>query len=433
MEVETIEHNECELTLKITVSKEELEQEFDKKYQKLTQTAKLQGFRKGKVPRQVLETRYGPAVEKEVVENLISNRYLQAIKEKNIRIISQAKIEEVNYIKKDEPFSFVVKVEVMPEIELTTYHGIPLTKKVTNITDKDVDNGLHRLQEKYAPIEVVEKPIGKKSIVIFDFESFKDNKPLSDGSHKDFLLELGKEIFPQKFEQQLFGLKKGKEKTFKIKLSKEYSDPNMAGQKVTFKVKINEVKERKLPVLDDEFAKDLGQFDTIKELKEAFKKDLIEAAELESTEKLKDELTTLLISQHSFPLPKVLVEREIDYLVVNLHNNLQSQGFELNDYLKKKNMTIEDCRDEFRPQAMERVKKYLILDAIAQKENIKIENEEYETVVKDNFRTQPQKIKEYLEDNQQKAILMEELRMQKTLNFLLEIADIKKCEEKRRK
>jgi trigger factor len=427
VEVELIEKKEeCELILKITIPKEEVIKKFNTEYNKLIQTAKIPGFRKGKVPRQILEARYGPSVEREVIENLITTNYQQAIKEKNIPVVSQPKIEEINYVKKDEPISFLAKVEVKPCVEVNNYKGITLKKKVTKITEKDVENGLRMLQEKHAPIEVVDKPVGKNSIVIFDFESYKDGRPIPNGVHKDFLLEMGKRIFPPEFERQLIGMRKGKEKKFKIKLPKDYSDPNMAGQKITFKVKINEVKERKLPPLDDEFAKDLGEFDTIKELRAAYKNDLIAAAEFEATQKLKDEIIAILSAQYSFPIPKTLVEKEIDYMLLNLINDLQLQGITLDDYLKERNMSINACRDEFRPQAMDRLKKLLILDSIAQKENIKVEDEEYENWVKSNFKTEPTKIEKYLKDDTQKAYLKEELRIQKTLNFLLEVADIKK-------
>lgn len=427
MEVELTEKKEdCIVILKITISKEEVIKEFDRKYNSLIPIVKLPGFRKGKIPRQILELRYGPNVEKEVIEKLLSTYYQQAIKEKNILVVAQPKIEDIEYVKKDEPISFKALVEVKPEIELSNYREIRLKNKVANITDKDVEDGLYRLQEKHAPIEVVEKPVGKNSIVLFDFETFKDNKPIPNGSHKDFLLEIGKKVFPPELEQQLFGLKKGKEKKFKIKLPKDYSDLNMAGQKITFKVKINEVKERVLPPLDDEFAKDIGEFNTIKELKEAYKKDLIAAAEFEARQKLKEEIITILISQSSFPLPKTLIEKEIDHIMINVFNTLQEQGVKINDYLKEMNITLDAYRNELRPQAVKQLKKFLILDSIAEKENITVEDEEYETWVKSNFRTVPSKLKEYLENNQQKAILKEELRIQKTLDFLVEVADISK-------
>ncbi|MFH1563548.1 MAG: trigger factor [Nitrospirota bacterium] len=428
MESELMENQEgCEVTLKITIPVEEIHQGLNKEYHKLMQTAKVPGFRTGKIPRQILEARYGPDVEKEVIENLINSSYQKTIREKNIPIISRPIIENIKYVNKDEPLSFTAKVEIKPTIELNNYREIPLKRQVAKITDKDVEDGLRRLQEKNAQIVIVEKPIGKDSLVIFDFESFKDGKPLPDGSQKDFLLEMGKNIFPPEVERQLLGLKKGSEKEFKIKLPKDYSDPNMAGQKITFKVKINEVKERKLQPLDDEFAKDLGEFDSIKEVREAFKKDLTNNAEFEGTQKLKEEIMTILASQHSFALPKILIEKEIDYMLLNLLNNLKSYGLTLENYLKEKNITIDAARDEFRPQAIDRLKKLLILEAIADNEDIKTEDEEYETWVKANFRAEPAKIKRYLEDNEHKADLKEEIRMQKTLNFLLEVADIVNC------
>lgn len=419
MEVEIIQKEGCELTLKITLSQEEVLREFDKKYNRLIQSSKIPGFRKGKIPRQILEARYGQSVQQEVMQDLIVNSYQAAIKEKNILSLSSPTIEEVT----QEPFSFVAKVEVTPDIEVNNYIGIPLQKKVTKITDKEVEEGIRRLQEKHAQVEVVEKPVGKNSIIIFDFEAFKDDKPLS--GQKNFLLEIGKNVFPAEFERQLFGLKKGQEKRFKIKLSKDFTDPNMAGQKITFKVKINEVKKRKIVPLDDEFAKDIGDFNTIKELREAYKKDLTNAAEFEARQKLKDEIITILSAQYSFPVPETLVKREIDYMLVNFVKNLQLYQLTLDDYLKQKNITIDACKEKYRPAAIERLKKFFILDAIAQKENIRVGDEEYENWVKNNFRTQPSEIKRYMEDDNQKANLKEELRIQKTLDFLVDSADIK--------
>lgn len=425
--IELIEDKEnCKVTLKIVVSKEEIAQECDKKYNKLIQKVKIPGFRKGKVPRQILEARYGPQVKKEVLENFIRTTYYQTIEEKNIPVISEPQIEDVQYSENGGGLSFLAKVEVKPKIEINNYRGISLKKDIKTITDKNVAEGLRSLQEKHASVEVVEKPIGKNSIVIFDFEGFKDGNPLPNSRHKDFLLEMGKKIFPSEFEQQLIGLKKGKQKEFKIKLPKDYSDPNMAGQKITFKVKINEIKEKILPPLDDEFAKEIGDFNTFKELKEALKKDLIAAAEFKATQKLKDEIMTILVSQHSFPIPKIYIEKEIDSMIHNLVNNLQLYGLTLDNYLKEKNMEMGACRDEFRPQAIEKIKKFLILDSIAQKEDIQVSDEEYESWVKNSFREQPSKIKVYLEDNQQKTQLKEELRLQKTLEFLVKVADIKK-------
>lgn len=426
MESELIENQEgCEVTLKITIPVEEIHQGFNREYHKLMQTAKVAGFRTGKVPRQILEARYGQSVEKEVIENLINSSYQKTIREKNIPVLSRPIIENIKYVNKNEPFSFTAKVEIKPTIEVKDYKKIPIKKQVAKITDKDVEDGLRRLQEKHAEIVIVEKPVGKDSLVIFDFETFKDGKPLPDGSQKDFLLEMGKNVLPPEVERQLLGMRKGGEKEFKIKLPKDYSDPNMAGEKITFKVRINEVKERKLQPLDDEFAKDLGEFDTIKELKEAYKNDLIHTAEFEAGQKLKEEIMTILASQHSFSLPKILIEKEIDYMLLALLNNLKSYGLTLENYLKEKKTTIDAVRDEFRPQAVDRLKKLLILEAIADNENIKVEDEEYETWVKTNFRTEPAKIKGYLEDNEHKAGLKEEIRMEKALNFLLEVADVK--------
>ena len=208
MESELMENKEgCEVTLMITIPAEEIHQQFNKEYHKLMQTAKVPGFRSGKVPRQILEARYGQSVEQEVIENLINSSYQKTIRERNIPVLTRPLIENIKYVNKDEPLSFTAKIEIKPKIELNNYKEIPLKKQVAKITDKDVEDGLRHLQEKHAEIVIVEKPVGKDSLVIFDFETFKDKKPLPEGSQKDFLLEMGKNVLPPEVERQLLGMK----------------------------------------------------------------------------------------------------------------------------------------------------------------------------------------------------------------------------------
>lgn len=414
----------CAYELKITVPAERMSIESGKRFQKLERTAQLPGFRAGKAPKHLLEVYYGAKVEQESIEQVITNAYNETIEKQGIKPYTLPKISQVEYTK-GQPLSFIAIVEIEPNVEIKDYKKIKVTKKLVKITDKEVNDSLNSLHERSGELVVAdEQRIENGHMAIIDFESFKENDSIPNAKREGFLIEVGKGDFLLPFEENLTGLERGEEKEFEILMPDDFGIDNLSGQRVRFNVKIKEIKKKILPTLDDEFAKDIGEFNNLGELKEALRADLIKAAEYETNKNMKNQILENLLLNASVAIPDSLIEREVNYLAFNMEQNLVRQDVSI----KKQDVDNEKIRENLRPEAIMRLKRALILEEIANKEDITVQEDEYKDWVVRFYRTQPKKMQMYLQDKNKKVEFMGELRLEKALNFLLEHANKKEIE-----
>ncbi len=423
---------ECKIALKIEVPADRIIEELDNLYQDLQKKAKLPGFRRGKVPLDVLKTYFARSLKADALDRLIPDAYQEALKENDFVPCSQPKIEEVKY-EENKPLSFKATVEIKPEIRLKRYKGIRAKRVVKIVREEDVGRALERLASKHAEFTSIEnRPAKKGDWVIIDFVGNIEGKPFKDNEAKNFSLEIGSKTLIGDFENQLIGLKRGEEKEIKVRFPKGYHNKELAGKEVLFKVNLKEIKEKKLPELNDEFAKDL-KFNNLEELKKRIKEDL-EKYETEHSERLlRNNLMDWLIKKTPFPLPGAMVERELEVMIEDALTRMRYSG------LDPKRMGIEEAKlkEEYRPSAERKVKNTLILEEIAKQENIEINEQEIEKRIEEMALSTNQK-KEDLRDffdreRSHLAGLREEIRLKKALELIVKEARIKEVTQRRRK
>ncbi|MCG2677177.1 trigger factor [bacterium] len=428
-EVERLE--ECKVALKIEVPADKVREELDKLYNDLQKKANLPGFRRGKVPLDVLKTYFERSIRADALDRLIPDAYQKALKENDFIPCSQPKIEEVKY-EDNKPLNFKATVEIKPKIILKRYKGLKAKRIIKIITEEDVNRALERLASRHAEfISVENRPTKKGDWVIIDFVGSMEGKPFKDNEAKNFSLEIGSKTLIGDFEDQLIGLKKGEEKGVRVKFPEDYHNEELTGKEVLFKVNLKEIKEKKLPELNDEFAKDLKS-SSLKELKRRIREDL-ERYEREHSERiLRDNLMDWLIRKTSFPFPQAMVERELEAMIEEALTRMRYSGIDT------KRMGIEETKlkEKYRPSAERKVKNTLILEEIAKQENIEVNEEEIEKRIQEMALSTGQK-KEDLRDffNKERshlAGLKEEIRLKKALDFIINEARIKEVTQKRR-
>ncbi len=430
MKAEVERLGECKVALKIEVPADKVTEELNNLYQDLQKKAKLPGFRRGKVPLDVLKTYFAGSIKADALDRLIPDTYQKALKENNFVPCSQPKIEGIE-CEENRPLSFKATVEIKPEVRLKRYKGIRTKRVVKIVTEEDVGHALKRLQHRHAEFIAAEnRPVKKGDWVIIDFVGNIEGKPFKDNEARNFSLEIGSKTLVSDFEDQLIGLKKGEEKDIKVKFPGDYHNKELAGKEVLFKVNLKEIKEKKLPKIDDEFAKDL-KFTNLEELKKRIKEDL-EKYETEHSERLlRDKLMDWLIRKTPFPLPQAMVEREIEAMTEEALTRMRYSGID------PKRMGIEEAKlkERYRPSAERRVKSTLILEEIAKQENTEVNEEEVEERIQEMALSTGQK-KEDLRDFFHKekshlAGLKEEIRLKKALDFIVNEARIKEVTQRR--
>jgi trigger factor len=402
------------------VPEEIVRQESEKIYSQLEKQANVPGFRKGKVPRNILEERYEKEVREELIQRLVPQAYQEAVREKNLVPLSQAEIKELR-LEKNKPFFFKAFTEVKPEVKLGQYTRLKLEKeRVEKIGEKEVQTGLEEIREKQALFVPVEKrDVEKGDFVSIDFKGLVKGIPFAGGSRQNYTLEVGSDSLFD-LGNQLLGMKINETKEIKINLSKEYPHQELAGQEAIFKITLKEIKEKRLPPLNDEFAKDLGEFSTLEELKSKIKDDLRKLQERLSEEKFKDYLIDKLIQGSELEVPSILIEKEIEHLLTDLKENLRREGLTYNHYLNIIKMDEIGLKERHKPLALKRVK------SEATEEDLKERIEELALFYKE----EPSKLRERLEKNNLLSNLRAQLREKKTIEFLLKESRVKLVKKK---
>lgn len=423
---EQVEKNLVKLTFE--VSAEDFNKAINDVYRKNVKKFNIPGFRKGKAPRAVIEKYYTEAVfYDDAVNAVLPEAYENAVKEAELDVVAKPEID-IEEIKKGEPVVFTALVTTKPEVTLGDYKGIEVEKIEHNVTDEDVQKDLEAAQKKNARLITVEdRPIENGDIAVIDFEGFVDGIAFDGGKGDDYELEIGSGTFIPGFEEQLVGAKTDDLVDVNVKFPEEYHAENLKGKDAVFKVKVNEIKVRELPELNDDFASEISEFDTLEEYKADVRKKLEAAAENKVKAETEDAIVKKVIENAEFDIPEAMKEAEIDRLINDFAQRIQYQGVDLDMYLKYTNMTMEQLRAQFEQQAKDRLSSSLVLEAIMKKEGIETGPEELELELVDmakKYNMELDKLKELLSDAETENI-KRGLAVQKTVTMLVNNAVVK--------
>jgi len=372
-----------QVVLEVEVPNEKVAQSYERAFQKLAQKVKVPGFRPGKAPRSLLERAVGAeALQDEVVKFLVPDSYEEAVQISSIEPVDTPEIEIVQF-EKDKPLIFKASVSVKPEVKLGDYKNHGLTLSEVEVTDEEVSQALDELRERQASLVVVDgREARAGDFLIIDMEGFSDGVPLLGSKSEDVPLVLGDGKFVPGFEDNLVGLETGKEKDFLVTFPQDYHDVKLAGQLVSFHVKLKEIKEKVVPNLDDEFASTLGQYKSLDELKNEIRKSLNLQKEIEAKAKFAEGVVNYAVNNATVEIPQVMIDEEIKFRISDLKDRISQRGITYENYLKYTKKTEDELEEEMRPIAEKEVKTRLVLEVIANKENIRVSDEELEAEAK---------------------------------------------------
>jgi trigger factor len=408
----------------VEIPEDQVSKEIDSFYSDLKKKAKIKGFRPGKVPRNILERHFKDYVKTEVIQKLIQDTYPAALSDNSLHPVSDPTIDP-GELESGKSFQYSATIDVKPDIKLEGYVGLNIEGKKEGVKDEEVEERLKTLQDLHANLKTISeaRPIQAGDYVMVDYQASMDNKPLEEGKGIDFTVEVGSGKFIPKFEEKLIGLKPEEEKEMEISFPEDYGYKKWAGKTITFHVKIKEIKEKVLPLLDDEFAKDLGDYSSLEELKLKLKSEIERQKELALEGQLKDQMVDQLLQANSFEIPESLVEGQAKSLVSDTKLRLAAQGMDI----KNLGVSEEKLVDDYRETAKKQVRTFLILEKIANQEGISVTDEEAENRLKEISERIHQKfdvVKRYYEKNGLIPEIKGGIMSEKTLNFLLQKANI---------
>ena len=389
----------------------------------------IPGFRKGKAPRHMIEKMYGSDIfHYDAVNDLFPEAYEAAVKEAKIDVVGRPDPEVVSMSEADGVV-LKVKVAVKPEVELGEYAGLTVTKEAKNVNEADVDAEVKRMQDRNGRLLTREGAAENGDTVDIDFEGFVDGKAFEGGKAEHYSLVLGSGSFIPGFEDQVVGHSAGEEFDVNVKFPEEYGAAELAGKDATFKIKLHEVKYKELPALDDDFAKDVSEYDTLDELKDSIRNNIKTNLDKQSEQKVENDLMDQVIANMKADIPDAMVDSRIDELVQDFEYRISQQGLKLADYLKYMGMNIEQFRAQFKEQADKQVKMRLAMEAIVAKEGITASDEEFEEEVKriaDAYKMEADKVKSIVDAAAVKA----DLAINKAIDFVKEKANVVTAEPK---
>ena len=417
------------VVLEIEVPEEKVAEALEKAYRKVVKTVSLPGFRKGKVPRPILESRFGVEIlYEDALEYLVPDAYDSAVKETGITTLDKPEIDLVQF-EKGKTLIFKATVEVTPEVPLGEYRGIAVTKQLRDITETDLENRLQQLQRQHATLETVEEgTVENGDIVVMDFTGYLDGERFEGRAAEGYSIGIGSGQLIPGFEEQMIGMKRGEEKELEVTFPDDYHQEALAGKPAVFKVIVNEIKRRNLPELDDAFAQEVSEFDTLAELKEDIMNKLKQQEEDRAQTALENEVVEKVAAATAdFSLPQVLVEREIDRQLAEMEQFLRMQGLTLEKYLELTNKELAEMREEQRAEAEKRVKANLVLDAIITKEGITAADEELDERINkfaESYGQNAETIRNYFAAQGQLDVIRQEIQFRKAIDFLVAEAQV---------
>ena len=421
VQVENLEKNMAKLTIEVPA--EELEKAIESAYQKQKKQISVPGFRKGKVPRAMIEKMYGAGVFYEDAANtLMQQNYPSAVDESGIDIVSRPTVDVVQ-IEKGKPFIFTAEVAVKPEVTLGKYMGVTVTKIDTTVTDEEVDAALEQERNNNArTVTVTDRPVAEGDTAVIDFEGFVDGVAFEGGKGENHPLEIGSHTFIDTFENQLVGKNAGDEVEVNVTFPEQYQAADLAGKPATFKVKINEIKAKELPELDDEFAQDVSEFDTLEEYKADVKKHLEVEKENEAKKTKEDEAIQKIIDKSTMEIPEAMIETQCENMVNEFAQRLAQSGLSMEQYMQFSGLTLDKLKEQVRPEAETRIKSSLVLEQIAKDEKIEITDEELDAEIEKmaaQYGMEADKLKEYIGDNEKES-MKRDLAVTKAVDLIME-------------
>ena len=423
LQVEKLEHNMAKLT--IEVSAEELEKALQGAYNKQKKNISIPGFRKGKVPRQMIEKMYGPEVFYDDAANqLIPEAYGKVYDEEDLEIVSQPKIDIVQ-IEKGKPFIFTAEVALKPEVTLGEYKGLKVEKISNRVTQKEIDAKLAEEQEKNArTVSVTDRPVQDKDEVVLDFEGFVDGVAFEGGKGENYPLTIGSGSFIPGFEDQLIGANLEEEKEVRVTFPEEYHAKDLAGKDAVFKCTVHEIKVKELPELDDEFASDVSEFETLDDFKADIKAKIKEQKIAEGKRKQEDKAVEEAVANAQMDIPDAMIDTEVRQMANDFAQRLQQQGLTMDQYFQFTGMTAEKMTEELKPQALKRIQTRLVLEAIVKAENIEISDEKIDEEIQkmaESYKMEAEKLKEFMGENEKKQMKLD-MAVQEAVTILVENA-----------
>ena len=418
--------NKNEVKLSFVIEAEKFDEAMKKVYAKTAKYFTIPGFRKGKAPMQMVEKQYGTEIfHEDTFNELVPDIFDAAIKENNIQAVSQPDID-ITQIGKGKDLIFTAVVQVKPEIKLGKYKGIELEKIEYNVSDHDIEHELGHMAEHNARLVSVEdRPVEKGDIAVIDFEGSIDGVPFEGGKAEKHELGIGSKTFIPGFEDQVIGMKINEEKDINVKFPEEYFSKDLAGKDATFKVKLHEIKEKKLPELDDEFAKDVSEFDTLQQLKESIK----EKMQAENDHKAKHETESAAIEavakNTKIDIPSGMIETEVDAMIRDLEQQLAYQGINVEQYLHIMNKTRKDLEDNYKEQAERNIVSRLILEEIIKAEKIEATDEEIAEKIKEMAKSYGRKEEDLTKNESLKEYIANTIKTEKAIELIIKNAKIK--------
>lgn len=421
VQVENLEKNMVKLT--IEVSAEELEKAIQAAYLKEKSRISLPGFRKGKVPRAMIEKMYGVEIFFEDAANmLITQEYPKAVDESGTDVVSRPEID-IAQLEKGKPFIFTAEVAVRPEVTLGEYKGISVTKIDTTVSEEELNAEIDKERKSNArTITVEDRAIEEGDIAVIDFEGFTDGVAFEGGKGENHSLVIGSHSFIEGFEEQLVGRKTGEELDVNVTFPEEYHAQELAGKPAVFKVKINEIKMEEMPELDDEFAQDVSEFDTLAEYKESVEKTLVERKQEEGKRAQEIEAVDSIVEASQMEIPDVMIETQAQSMVEDFANRISQQGLSMEQYMQFSGTTMEQMLEQTKPEALKRIQSSLVLEEIAKKEDIQVTEEDIDAELDKMakmYGMEADQLKEFMGESEKESMKVE-LAVQKAVALIME-------------
>ncbi len=429
--VEKISGNQVKIAFEIAADK--FDEAVQKAYLKVRGRVNVPGFRKGKAPRKLIESMYGEGVfYDEAFDILFPGEYEAAVKENDIKVVDRPEVDEVKQIGVGKDLQFTVKVFVKPDVELGDYKGLKATKYVHRVTDEEIDRRIQQDVDKATTMaDVTDRNVENGDTVNLDYAGTVDGVAFEGGTAQNQTLEIGSGHFIPGFEEQMIGMAIGEEKDLNVKFPDEYHAENLKGKDAVFHVKVNGIQTKVVPALDDDFAADVSEFDTFADYKANITKELTERADKNAAVQLENELVQQAVDAADCDIPDAMIEDETDIMLRELKIRMMYQGLKYEDYLKYTGQTEDQVKEMYRPEAKNRVKMQLVLDAIIKAENIDVTEEEVEKATAEEAERSGRELEEFKKglNDRQKEYLRDNAKIRKAVDMIVETAQVEEKDE----
>lgn len=412
--------------LEVTTEVNEVEEALSEGYKKVVNKVNLPGFRKGHIPRHILEAQFGKEVlYEDAMEILVSKAYFEGLKKYDLSPIDQPKLDVTEPFEAGKNFNFKVTIEVLPEVKLGQYKGLEIEKKSAIVGEKEINERLEALQKRHAELVLSDKKVLENGdFAVIDFEGFVDDKPFSGGAAQSYTLEIGSGNFIPGFEEQLIGMEVNSEREVNVVFPEDYQSEDLAGKDAVFKVALKEIKVKEVPEIDDEFAKSVGNFENLEQLKDDLKIKITQMAEKDVDTSFTQDAVNKAVENAEVDVPEILVKKEMEDLMHRFEHNLSYQGITLDRYLTYVNKSQEDIMEGFRPEAQKRVQTDLVLNKIAVEEKLEVPDDELNAKIKELAtmyeQKDPVKLRRDLEKRGRLDDLKQAILLEKATDFIKE-------------